>query len=85
MNINREELVNLLKKTEVVVTFTKIDGTEREMHCTLQSHRLPIRSETEEKNNKERVTNDSILSVFDLAKQQWRSFRLDSVKSYEKL
>ena len=36
MNLNREDLINLLKKTEVIVTFTKADGTERDMHCTLQ-------------------------------------------------
>ena len=85
MNLNREDLINLLKKTEVIVTFTKADGTEREMHCTLQQHMLPVREEVEGEVKKERKVNESVIAAFDLQKMEWRSFRIDSVKSYEKL
>lgn len=85
MNLNREDLINLLKKTEVIVTFTKADGTEREMHCTLQPHMLPVREEVEGEVKKERKVNESVIAAFDLQKMEWRVFRIDSVKSYEKL
>jgi hypothetical protein len=85
MNIQREELISLLKKTEVIVGFTKADGTEREMHCTLQPHMLPTRQEVEGTVKKERAVNESVIVAFDLQKMEWRSFRLDSVKFYEKL
>jgi|LauGreDrversion4_2_1035121.scaffolds.fasta_scaffold3761010_1 hypothetical protein len=85
MTVNREELINLLKKTEVIVAFTKADGTERELHCTLQSHLLPVREVVEGEVKKERKVNESVIAAFDLQKMEWRSFRIDSVKYYHKL
>ncbi len=84
MNLNREDMINLLKKAALIVTFTKADGTEREMHCTLQSHLLPVREEVEGEVKKIRKVNESVVAAFDLEEMEWRSFRLDSVKSYEK-
>ena len=37
-----EELVEKLHETPLYVTFTKVDGTERLMHCTLNSTFLPL-------------------------------------------
>ena len=34
----------------------------------------------EKKTEKEKVVNEEILPVFDIDKQEWRSFRLDSLK-----
>ena len=55
------------------------------MHCTLQPHMLPVREEVEGEVKKERKVNESVIAAFDLQKMEWRSFRIDSVKSYEKL
>ena len=55
-------------------TFTKKDGTERIMKCTLQEEYLP------ETVGEVRKKNEDSLAVYDLDVEGWRSFRWDSVK-----
>ena len=59
------------------VTFTKVNGEERVMDCTLQEYMLP---ETVESNRKQ---NEAVLPVFDINKGEWRSFRMDSITKIE--
>ena len=71
----REALVKSLQKNIMSVVFTKKNGEERTMHCTLSEHILPeITGESKRKENLE------VLSVWDTDKDAWRSFRLDSIK-----
>lgn len=70
----RKWLISLLEKSIVEVTFTKKDGTERIMKCTLQEDYLP------ETLGSERKKNEDALAVFDLDVENWRSFRWDSIK-----
>ena len=72
-------LVELLHEGVATVKFTKSDGTEREMQCTLMGNKIP--SEKTPK-NVSRKQNSDILAVFDVEKQDWRSFRWDSVKEF---
>jgi len=73
---SKEELINTLKEHNVTVKFTKIDGTERSMKCTLREDTvIPYDKKTEVSKAK----NDNIVSVWDLEKSAWRSFRYDSV------
>ena len=76
----RQWLRDMLKGTEVAVTFTKKDGTERSMLCTLQESSIP--TEKAPKNTGKAQSEDAI-AVFDVDKQDWRSFRFDSVKKIE--
>ena len=76
----REWLKGLLRSEKVKVTFTKKDGTDREMLCTLVSDKIP--SEKAPKNTGKSGSDDA-LAVFDLEKSEWRSFRWDSVKKIE--
>lgn len=64
------------------VVFTKKDGTQRQMQCTLFPGSIP--SDKQPKTESEEDTNStgSALRVFDLEKQEWRSFRWDSVKQF---
>jgi hypothetical protein len=62
---------------EVKVTFEKKDGTTREMRCTLKEGVVPVYEKTTESTRKK---NDEVMAVFDLDKNEWRSFRIDSVK-----
>ena len=64
------------------VVFTKKDGTQRQMQCTLFPGSIP--SDKQPKTESEEDTNStgSALRVFDLEKQEWRSFRRDSVKQF---
>ena len=73
----REWLLGLLREREVTVKFTKKDGSERKMLCTLAENKIP--SEKSPKNSG-KTKSDEALAVFDLEKQSWRSFRFDSVK-----
>jgi hypothetical protein len=76
----REWLRGLLRSEKVTVTFTKKDGTERKLICTLKEDKIP--SEKTPKNTGKAKSEDSI-AVFDLEKSDWRSFRFDSVKKVE--
>lgn len=78
MEINRDFIVGLLKSGKYKVEFTKKDGTHREMLCTLNEKYIP-ESETPIGLGKPK-TND-IVSVYDLEKNGWRSFRVNSVKA----
>lgn len=73
-------LTNLLHCSNIAVTFTKKDGTERVLNCTLQSHYLPESIEKEGI----KVSNPDVQSVWDLDNNGWRSFRFDSVTSFRK-
>lgn len=80
--VNKNDLRNflssLLKEDQAVrVTFTKSDGTEREMLCTL---REDVIQSTEKKTDRTKKENLDVMSVWDVEKNAWRSFRLDSVK-----
>ena len=66
-----------IKKAVGKVTFTKANGTVREMRCTLQADKLPKTYGTSK-------PNDEVMVVLDTEANAWRSFRLDRVISYEK-
>lgn len=76
---------NILHEGAVKVVFTKLDGTERTMYCTLNADTLSDnnalpKGALNKDGSKRRVSKDCI-RAFDLEKKEWRSFRIDSVKS----
>ena len=75
--MKRDTLIKNLQKKVMRVTFTKVNGEERVMDCTLQEYMLP---ETVESNRKQ---NEAVLPVFDINKGEWRSFRMDSITKIE--
>lgn len=76
-----EWLRGMLQVTDVTVTFTKKDGTERIMKCTLQPESLPKVEVTEDK--KTRKVNQDTIAVFDVEAKAWRSFTLKSVNKVQ--
>jgi hypothetical protein len=77
--IDRNEIVSKLRAGVVNVTFTKVDGSERTMQCTLLPEYLP-----EEFRNKQPMLTETVgnaVSVWDVQAGGWRSFRVDSVKA----
>lgn len=58
-----------------LITFTKKDGTERKMRCTLQESALPAR----EGDAQAKPHSPDVQPVWDLEAGAWRSFRWDSV------
>ena len=77
----REDLKNSLRAKVGTVTFTKQNGDERIMRCTLQESVLPAQTDLEESIQKKGSTDS--LAVWDLDKNAWRSFRYDTVISVQ--
>ncbi len=80
-NVNlRDALETLVSKNRTEVTFIKKDGTERTMICTTDSNKIP---EDKQPIGESKVKeNMDILRVYDLENEGWRSFRIDSVKTF---
>lgn len=60
------------------ITFIKSDGTDREMRCTLVESSIPTDKTPK---GTGRVSTEDTQRVFDLEKQEWRSFKWASVKN----
>ena len=82
--MTRQEIVAKLSQGIHNITFTKVDGTERTMPCTLDPTILPTVEliESEEKKIPRKLNMDT-LRVFVTDIQEWRSFRIENLKSIE--
>ena len=82
--MTRDEIVTELKEGLLEVTFTKANGEERVMKCSL--HKTFTANLTEEvKKTNQRKINEDVIPVWDIAKGGWRSFRVDSITSIKDL
>ena len=79
----QEYVLNNLRSNQqgVRVTFTKKDGSERKMLCTLIEGNIP--SDKRPKTETTSQTTGSAVRVFDTEVSEWRSFRWDSVTKVE--
>lgn len=68
--------------TDLCITFTKKDGTERQMRATLAESRIPTDKQPKSEGATSQ-TSGSALRVFDTEIQEWRSFRWDSITKVE--
>lgn len=71
----------LLHETELTVTFFKTSGEERTMRCTLEDSKIP--ADKQPKGTSTKKVSDSTIAVFDLDKNEWRSFRYESIKEFD--
>jgi hypothetical protein len=83
LEYSRDTLLNDLRSNVVEVHFTKVNGEDRVMKCTLMPAFLPRAyvdnpddQATERKFHNE---NPAALAVWDVDRNAWRSFRIDSV------
>ena len=81
LEISKTNLFNMLESGIVNLKFTKTDGTERDMKCTLMKD---IVKPHDKKTDREKKVNENIVSVWDVEKESWRSFRFDSIISIHK-
>lgn len=80
-----------LHRQIVTVVFTKKDGTERTMRCTLNYQAMPqveaqkaeqaANELTESAQKSVRKSNPDVRTCYDVDGGAWKSFRWDSVKS----
>ena len=78
-------LTGMLKINESTrVTFTKQDGTERVMNCTLKPELLPVVEVKPLQEGKlPRKESTTSIRVYDLEKSEWRSFTTKNVTRVE--
>ena len=76
----KSDLKLLLEQNVLVVNFTKLDGDTRIMACTLREDMKPKQVVKEGTTKK---VNDSVINVWDVNAQGWRSFRYDRMNSAE--
>jgi len=82
--MNQQEIKDALHANVCTVTFTKVNGDERVMQCTLKEDLLPAQTDLEEQIQKKAKTpNPDVLAVYDVTAEGWRSFRWDSVKDFK--
>lgn len=67
-----------LKNGVYTIVFEKVDGTIREMRCTLEPKYLPQLLTEETGMSK---GNPGVLSVWDIDNNGWRSMRVDSIQT----
>lgn len=83
MIYNRDDVLRDLRQHIVEVTFTKVNGEQRVMRCTLKPKYLPKSfNESVEGQNQEKEfhqKNENVIAAWDVQNGGWRSFRVDSV------
>jgi hypothetical protein len=77
---NKESISSLLKACDATIKFTKKDGTERVMKCTLRENAI---TPYEKKTDRVKKDNDDVLSVWDLELNSWRSINVNSILTVE--
>ena len=75
-------MMEMLQKSQCRVIFTKLNGEERNMICTLKDHVIPKATKDPITQKKVRDLNEEVLAVWDVNKEGWRSFRISNVVSF---
>jgi hypothetical protein len=73
----KDWMLEHLAESEVTVTFTKKDGSNRVMRCTRNMASIP--SEHAPKNEKPSAIKTDAIAAYDLDISEWRSFNLSAV------
>jgi hypothetical protein len=74
----QQHLKDLLREKVCLVKFTKVDGSVRDLYCTLNP--FAIDEDTKSKSEKApRAPSTETLAVYDTINFGWRSFRYDSI------
>lgn len=79
--LSKSTIMHLLQNGVVNVKFTKSDGTERDMKCTLMEAYITGYTK---KTERVKVSNPEIYNVWDVENEGWRSFKHDSIISVHK-
>ena len=80
--LTRNEMMEMLQKSQCRVIFTKLNGEERNMICTLKDDVIPKATKDPITQKKVRDLNEEVLAVWDVNKEGWRSFRISNVVSF---
>ena len=79
----RDTLLRDLRENVIEVTFTKNNGDQRIMHCTLKDNMLPAQYRNNPAERQAETEfhqkNLDVIAAWDVRANGWRSFRIDSV------
>lgn len=81
MEIEYNELRNLLRENILKIIFTKIDGSEREIICTLKPEIIEG-TFSPDRQKKPSTNQTRSIAVFDTQIQGWRSMIVENIISY---
>jgi len=91
--MNKQQMKDELHKGLRVVTFTKADGSTRVMAATLNAELIGTFDEVTDESTEPKLSTepkrkvvmepDHLIRVFDLEAKGWRSFKVESVISFE--
>jgi len=76
----KNQIIHELRQGIMNIVFTKTDGTERKLICTLSEDKIPADKKPKGTGT---AKNDTVLPVFDMENNSWRSFRWDSVQKVD--
>lgn len=79
--MNREEMVDALRERICTVKFTKVNGEERLMECTLKNDIIPENMQPKDDDTGVQRTLD-VVRVYDVRAAGWRSFRVENVLEF---
>ncbi len=82
LNHSKDWYNDKLRTNVCVVVFEKVNGEERTMICTIKSDIIETFSGPKSTDRIVTVPNTQV-RVFDIQKKEWRSFRTDSVISFD--
>jgi hypothetical protein len=75
--MNRSTVIEQLKSEIINITFTKVDGSTRNMKATLSENEIPATSSS---SNTALKAPQTYQAVWDTEASGWRSFKWDSIK-----
>ena len=79
--MKREEMVDALRSGIATVKFTKVNGDERLMECTLKNDFIPADMQPKDDDEGVQRTLD-VIRVYDVRAAGWRSFRVENVLEF---
>jgi len=85
IDLSRDDMLSMLREGTVKLSFEKVkDGAIREMTATLVQDSIPADKMPKGGTVDQTVGGESTLRVFDTDIQEWRSFRIDKVLTFNK-
>jgi hypothetical protein len=80
----RSEILTALNEGVCIVNFTKQNGESRVMQCTLNEAIVPPAEKADPLTQKKvRSVSEEVVVCWDIEKEGWRSFRMDSVNAFD--
>ena len=79
--MNRDDIVESLREGVRTVTFTKVNGEERVMECTLKMDMIPESMQPKTDDQGVQATID-VVRAYDVKAEGWRSFRVENVTNF---